>query len=337
MEKSLGRRPPQTNLPNEIESENLNYELQEANSPMRQVAAYSAPIGLSGIAGAIAYYSTHGVAQTILALVSVLLLYGLIVAIREVQVTRQEILSTKLELRKNARLVRQIGTGLSQVSLPGLKPIPISVPVGMLEVYIDYKAINVGDLGEVLSGLQRIYKIIYGINYGLESDKIEGFAMIDQILRGNPGDRLQIAYISTEESIRLRCKTGWLPKAAIEDDELNIYLPKGLIALISTGSLLGGAITWGTGEVKDINEIIKTRQEIQLKQKESEKVEKEIRKLDMELEELRKKIEQADPQTKEQLQLELKNFMNLTVGNDDITGIKIRAGGGGKRRMICIP
>jgi hypothetical protein len=146
---------------------------------------------------------------------------------------------------------------------------------------------------------------------------------VEEMLRSNPDERLLIATISTGESIKIRCKTGWVPNVTAEGGDIVVEVPKGMLALIASASLLGGGVKYGIGVVKDYNDIIKTREEIQnirdARMKEREEAEK-----------LRSKIAQSPPEIQNALETELNGFLNLTTRHDEILGVKLLARGSGE-------
>jgi hypothetical protein len=201
----------------------------------------------------------------------------------------------------------------------------VPLPPAMIELFVKYQVMELAHLEELLGALSRLYKIIYGVSQmsleDLEEIPAEEFMQrVQGIIRGNPEDRLLVATISTSESIKLRCKTGWAPSFSVEDGDVTVAVPKGMLALIVSGGLLAGGVKFGLGVVKDYTEIIKTQEEIQdirdTRRKEREQAD-----------ELKKKLDQSPPKIKGMLESELNTVLDLTVRHEDVLAVKVDARG----------
>jgi hypothetical protein len=222
-------------------------------------------------------------------------------------------------------LLKEIRDGLKGPSgpPPPSSPMPTPIPPGVLEIYLQYKRLGVDALVSILDSVESIYESIYWINQATENSIYDPDyeTKTKALLRGNPMDRLEILYICTEESLRLRVKTGWSPSVSVEGSDVYLDVPKGVLVLITAASIL---IT-GASKSLDISTGILDYQikeiDLKLKQHELEKLEKE--KLEKKRE-LIEKLNKTTGSSKEQLEVALNTFLNSTTGNAEITGVQIK-------------
>lgn len=181
---------------------------------------------------------------------------------------------------------------------------PTDSRYGVQTIYMDYKILEVSDLGYFLSAYSRLYDLIYKINIDDEF-----WENVQERYKSYPEDILQILSAHTGNSIIFRTKTGWLPSIGTKDGDVEVALPKGAITLVFIGYLLQGMISYGISNYKDLLEI--------------EHINLENEKAKIELKELRKKTLRQPEKIQNNVQTELKNIYDLTIKNPNIKKVEI--------------
>lgn len=323
--KSLG---PKDESSNDIayyelgEGMHLESSSQVSSSPLREVVTYTAPAAFGTIAGIAAFLAKLGAAAIIFSTSSAVILFFLIWAIREFQVTRNLISQTSLDVHSNSLAIQRIATINKQnLALPNVET---GLPFGALEVYMQYRSLEVADLASLLDSISRLYKLVYVVNM-LEEGKLEMirskedvYFEADSLLRMHPDDRLQLIEVHTGESIKFVISNNTSELISYKDGDYTVALPKAVLSTIMVGAMAFGGAEAGLGLYKTYKETNKTDVE-------TEKAQKEIIKLEYELEELKTKAKKC-PIANEEMNKEIENLKNVTTRNKNMTGVKVRTG-----------
>lgn len=294
---------------------------QIIKSPLPLLKATS-PIVLVGVSILLVLQFQLNLILNVLIPINVALLYSLIWIVLELRRSQHLESSRFAKISQQGEIIEKLSCDFEKAQAKTDKRMPKNLPRGMMELYIDYKKLEVNHLAEILDCLQKAYSIIYGVSKGAFKRPEKSLHLyeesIQKIFRANPLDRFEIEAISSEESIKLRVKTGYLPTLSSDDDHLYIELPKGVVVLIYLGGLLGSSITYGLVNYNLWLDADRARNEQIIREKQKTK-------LDLEIEKLSREMREAPEIAQDSLNETTKRFLELTVGHNDIKGVTAKS------------
>lgn len=146
--------------------------------------------------------------------------------------------------------------------------------LGETEIYIGYKTLEVKFLVDYLRNFEELYLFVYGISQKKffhnwrEKKENSSFKKDDFIqavrnyLKSNPNDILQLHYISTGQSIKIKAGTAWYPKVKSEDGDVVVYFHPKVIPVILAIIILAKVYSYSSEEYKKHLEIEKLEHEV---------------------------------------------------------------------------
>jgi len=183
------------------------------------------------------------------------------------------------------------------------------LPIDCGEVYLKYERLEL----DVLSGLMYSIKNIYYLLYGCESRGSISFNK-NNIRRQ---DRIILYESNTGESIKFKVKTGWMPRVEVDGEDIIVESPKAVITLLASFYLLSMAVENTTSSYRDILEIIKTDNDIEMQSLQKEKTM-------LEIEKIKKELRNISPKAHDNIERELHHFLRHTVHNNDVKSIRLK-------------
>ena len=189
------------------------------------------------------------------------------------------------------------------------KSIEEQLPIDCGEVYLKYEVLEL----DVISGIMYSIKNIYYLLYNQCDEK----HFNKNKRRVKKQDRLILYTSETGESIRFKVKTGWVPRITTDGEDIILESPKSVITLLASFYLLSLAIENTTSSYKDILEIIKTNNEIEMQSLQGDK-------LILEIEKLKKELRNTPPRVRENIEREVHHFLRHTVHNNDIKSLRLK-------------
>lgn len=180
-------------------------------------------------------------------------------------------------------------------------------PIDCGEVYLKYEALELDVLSGIMFSIRNIYYLLYNSaeSYPHRRNKIKKH------------DRIYLYTSETGESIKFKVKTGWVPNISTDGVDIVIESPKSVIALLASFYLLSIAVEKTTASYKNILDIIKTENEIEMQSLTREKVSFDIKKIKNEL-------SKVPTSCQEHIDKEIHHFLRHTVHNNDVKSIRIK-------------
>ena len=188
------------------------------------------------------------------------------------------------------------------------KSLSRQLPIDCGEVYLKYETLELDVLSGIMYSIKNLYSLIYSNGeYSLPKSR--------NVITKQ--DRLILYESKTGESIKFKVKTGWMPKVAADGEDVLLELPRSVIALLASFYVLSVAVENTTSSYKQIIDIVKTNNEIEIQSLQQEK-------MSLEIEKIRKELRNISPKAQDSIDNELQHFLRRTVHNQDIKFIRLK-------------